>query len=105
MTFRVSDEQGRQIVQVRFWGQTSRRGYTYAVDPALGELKEKDWVWTPGNKINLFGTFAGVTKIGSDYSGEMSVITQKLSKDPGPQTITVERWISPNSRAEKYGDR
>lgn len=92
MTFRVSDEQGRQIVQVRFYGQTSSRGYTYAVDPSVGELKEKDWVWTPGNKVNPFGTFAGVMKIGSEYHGEMAVITQKLEKHYDPQVITVQRF-------------
>jgi len=92
MTFRVSDEQGRQIVQVRFYGQNTRRGYTYAVDPSVGELAEKDWVWTPGNPINPFGAMAGVIKIGSDYTGDMAVISQKLSKDYGPQTITVSRY-------------
>jgi hypothetical protein len=88
----VSDEQGRQIVQVRYYGQASSRGYTYAVDPAVGELKEKDWVWTPGNQINPFGTFAGVVKIGSEYHGEMAVITQKIDKGYQPQTITIQRY-------------
>lgn len=92
MTFRVSDEQGRQIVQVRFYGQASSRGYTYAVDPAVGELKEKDYVWTPGNQINPWGSPAAVVKIGSEYRGDMSVITQKISKGYDPQTITIQRY-------------
>jgi len=94
----VSDEQGRQIVQVRFWGQGSRRGYTYAVDPSVGELKEKDYVWTPGNQINPWGTVAGVIRIGSDYHGEMAVITQKIDKGYGPQTITVKRYNAGEDR-------
>lgn len=116
MTFRMSDSKGRQIVQVRFYGQQTKRTYTYAVDPDVGELKEKDWVWTPGNGVNPFGTLAGVVKIGSEYDGKMSVITQKVDKGYGPQVITVARFDnrptmerlaeeSAKIRAEEYGDR
>jgi hypothetical protein len=89
---RDRDEQGRQIVQVRFYGQASSRGYTYAVDPSVGDLSLKDYVWTPGNRVNPWGTVAAVIDIGSEYAGEMSVITQKISKGYDPQTITVQRF-------------
>lgn len=89
---RDRDDQGRQIVQVRFYGQASARGYSYVVDPALGDLALKDYVWTPGNRVNPWGTVAAVIDLGSEYAGEMAVITQKVDKGYEPQTIVVQRF-------------
>ncbi len=96
MNKRTHDDQGRQIVQVRYYGQTSSRGYTYAVDPSVGPLELKDYVWTPGSYVAPWGQVAAVTGLGSEYTGEMNVITQKLDKGYGPQTVTVQRYQSPD---------
>lgn len=93
---RDRDKDGRQIVQVRYYGQSSSRGYTYAVDPSVGELKLKDYVWTPGTYVAPWGQVAAVVDLGSEYSGEMAVITQKISKGYDPQTITVQRYQDPS---------
>lgn len=98
MEKRGRDEQGRQIVQVRFYGQTSSRGYSYLVDPAVGELAYKDLVWTPGNQINPYGSPAVVVATGSEYTGAMEVITQRLERGYDPQTITVKKYMSPARR-------
>lgn len=113
---RYRDDKGRQIVQVRYYGQGSSRGYTYAVDPSVGELALKDYVWTPGNRINPWGTVAAVVDLGSEYAGDMAVITQKISKGYEPQVITVQRFDTRSAtsrledeaaklRAQDYGDR
>jgi hypothetical protein len=89
---RTHDETGRQIVQVRYYGQSSSRGYTYAVALSLGDLAVKDYVWVPGNRVNPWGTVAAVIDIGSEYAGEMALITQKISKGYDPQTVVVQRF-------------
>lgn len=92
--FRTEDQTGRQIVQVRFPGGNVK-SYAYAVPTELGELAVGDFVWTEGNPYNPYGSPARITGLGSEYSGEFSVITCKL--DPGyePQQITVKRYRSP----------
>lgn len=90
LTKREKDDQGRQLVQVKFPGGT--RPYAYAVPAGLGNLSVGDFVWTAGNGYNPYGSPARVTAIGTEYAGELAVITSKL--DPGfePQTITVQRY-------------
>lgn len=101
---RDHDEQGRQLVQVRFPG-SNYRTYGYAVPKELGELEIGDLVWTEGNGYNPYGSPAVVKKIGSDYAGEFAQITCKL--DPGyePQTITVKRYMSAQARMAQQIDR
>lgn len=87
---RDRDDQGRQIVQVKFPGGV--RPYAYAVPAALGDLETGAFVWTAGNAYNPYGSPARVVALGSEYAGELAEITCKL--DPGyePQTITVQRY-------------
>jgi len=70
---------GHQIVRVRF--PHSYRSYAYRVAPEVGTLAVGDTVWTPGNGYKPEGGPARVIALGSEYSGEFAVITQKL--DPG----------------------
>lgn len=86
---------GRQIVQVRYYGQSSRRGYTYCVAKELGDLELHDYVWTPGTYVAPWGQVAAVIEIGSEYTGEMMEITQKIDKGYDPQTVTVQRYQPP----------
>ncbi len=92
MTLKKRDrtEDGLQIVQVKFPG--GQRPYAYAVPPELGDLAVGDFVWTAGNGYNPYGSPARVTAYGSEYPGELALITSKL--DPGfePQQITVQRY-------------
>lgn len=87
---RDRDDQGRQIVQVKFPGGI--KPYAYAVPRELGDLEPGDFVWTAGNSYNPYGSPARVTALGSEYTGELAEITNKM--DPGyePQTITVQRY-------------
>lgn len=91
--FRTEDEQGRQIVQVRFPGGNART-YAYAVPKEIGALDVGDYVWTEGNSYNPYGSPAAVIKIGSEYSGEFATITSRLDKGFEPQTITIKRYRS-----------
>lgn len=90
LTTRMHDGAGRQIVQVKFPG--GQRPYSYAVPVELGDLAVGDFVWTPGNSYNLYGSPARVSALGSEYPGELALITSRL--DPGfePQQITVQRY-------------
>jgi hypothetical protein len=90
LTKRDKTDDGCQLVQVKFPGGV--RPYAYKVPVELGNLSVGDFVWTQGNSYNPYGSPARVTAIGTEYAGELAVITSKL--DPGfePQTITVQRF-------------
>jgi hypothetical protein len=90
LTKRDRDDQGRQIVQVKFPGGV--RPYAYAVPKRFGDLEPGAFVWTAGNGYNPYGSPARVTALGSEYAGELAEITSVLNSGYEPQTITVQRY-------------
>lgn len=88
---RTQDDQGRQIVQVRFPGNP-RKTYAYAVSKNIGQMEPGEFGWTEGNKYNPFGSPVAVVAVGSEYPGELAEIICRLSQGYEPQTITVRRY-------------
>lgn len=80
----------RQVVQVQILN--ARRPYTYGwwCEPGvIDALAVGDRVELPPNQVQEEGTAGTVTRLGSDYNGEMKFIVRKIEDNT---TEVDDRW-------------